>query len=111
MNNGMIIQALNATRIPSSQVMAVLYGYLDRMRREDQSQEAERIAAKIMRDRQNAIRYHQAAKQAIVLSSMRELVVDASEIDDFVEQMDAQEADRDLIEVRRGLLVLARLKH
>lgn len=111
MDTGMIVQALNATRVPSSQVMAVLYGYLDQMRRGDRKGEAERIASKIMRDRRDAIRYHQAAKVAIVLSSMRELVPDASQIDDFLAQMDAQEEDRDLVEIRRGLLVLARTAH
>lgn len=111
MTAGKILQAINATRVPSSQVMAALYGYLGRMRRTNQDVEAERIAARIMRDRQTAIRYHQAAKQAIVLSSIRELAADASEIDDFIEQMDASEADSDLVAMRRGMMRLVRTMH
>lgn len=106
-----ISSALAITRIPSAQVRAVMAGYLDIMRNRGNAVEANRISERMADSRDYGVRCHQIVKQAIVLGSLREMMADASEIDDFVETMADDDRDPELMTLRRGLFDMSRRLH
>lgn len=106
-----ISDALFMTRIPSAHISAVMFGYLDVMRKKGLASDAARIAERITSHRDTVIRFHQVTKQAIILGTLRDLLADASELDVFVEQMSMDEDDSDLVTFRRGVFDMSRRLH
>lgn len=95
-----IREAVELTRLPSSQVSMLLNGYLDTL----VDEAAEAVKTRLASNRSFAILAHRCAKEALLLATLRELFQKPEEVDEYLDTLSDSTADPQLASLRRGMV-------
>lgn len=95
-----IAESIELVRLPSSQVSMILYGYLDTL----PDTHADTFRARLAENRSFAILAHRCAKEAIILSTLREMFQRPEEVDEYLAVISAGTDDDDLRVLRSGVI-------
>lgn len=94
-----IDRAMDTVRLPSSQITFILHNFLDRLPGSVSEPIRERL-----QDGKFAIALHRCAKEAMLLSTLKEMFKEPAQLDDYLASIAEQTADPVLAEVRTGMI-------
>lgn len=92
-------EAMNIVRLPTSEILFLINAYLELL---------EPSLADSLRQRMSnhdfAIRMRRCAKEAILLSTLKELFKNPHDVDTYLDELSASTADTELAQIRVGLV-------